>query len=106
MDGSSHSASRLARGSLAGFVGTSLMDALLYRRYKASGGRSRLARWEFSVTSQSWENAPAPARLANLVAKSVTGRQIPVRYVGLANNLMHWGYGSSMGALYLWTGAR
>ncbi len=42
--------------------------------------------------------------MANVIVRRLTGKEIPVRDVGLANDLMHWGYGTSMGALYfsLW----
>lgn len=100
MDCSSRLANRLARGWLAGLVGTSMMDGVWFSRYRRSGGRSSFARWEFSLTTESWEEAPAPARLANLVAERLTGSEIPVRHVGLVNDVTHWGYGTSMGALY------
>ena len=39
----------LARGLVAGMVGTAAMDLVQFPRYKRGGGNDRLLAWEFSA---------------------------------------------------------
>src|SRR3982074_3018804 len=90
----------LARGLLAGAAGTAAMDLLWYVRYKRGGGEQRLLDWEFSVGLADWDNAPAPAHVGKRLFEGLFQRQLDPRWAALTNNVMHWGYGLSWGALY------
>jgi hypothetical protein len=76
------------------------MDLLWYARSRRSGGQTSLARWEFALDVQSWDDAPAPARVGRLIADSLADTEISVRYAPALNNLMHWGYGTTAGVVY------
>lgn len=88
-----------ARGLVAGAAGTVVFDALWYRRYRAGGGESGPLRWEFSAATK-WDSAGAPARLARMIYEAVLRRPLPATRIPLANNLMHWGYGTAQGGAY------
>ena len=90
----------ISRGVAASAVGTLVMDAVLYRRYRNDGGGSAFAAWESSEGLESWEGAPAPALVAKQLVERVTRRQLPPRHARLLNNLTHWGFGLTTGAAY------
>ena len=98
---------RIIRGIEASFVGTLAMDAFLYRRYHRAGGESAFPAWESSEGVESWEESPAPARVAKLMVESVLRREVPARYARSLNNATHWGFGVVCGAGYgLLSGSR
>jgi hypothetical protein len=88
------------RGMVAGAVGTLAMDAYWYVRTKAGRGETGFWAWETSAGLDSWENAPAPAQLGKRIAEAVLGRDLPPRRARLVNNVVHWTYGISWGAVY------
>jgi len=88
----------VVRGVDASALGTLAMDTVLYRRYRDAGGRSAFLPWESSEGVESWEAAPAPARVAKVLIDRVTGGDVPPRYARLLNNVMHWGFGLAAGA--------
>jgi hypothetical protein len=90
----------MIRGVDASALGTLAMDTLLYRRYRASGGRTAFLAWESSEGVETWESTPAPALVAKQALERVTGREVPPRYARPLNNLMHWGFGLGTGAAY------
>jgi hypothetical protein len=90
----------IIRGVDASAVGTLAMDALLYRRFSDSGGRSAFVAWETSEGVESWEGAPAPALVAKRLLEWVTKREVPPKYVRTLNNVTHWGFGLATGAAY------
>ena len=67
----------LARGLVAGMVGTAAMDLVQFPRYKRGGGNDRLLAWEFSAGLKEWEQAPAPAHIGKRVVEGVFQRQPP-----------------------------
>jgi hypothetical protein len=85
-------------GIAASALGTLAMDASLYRRYRHGGGTADFPAWEFSEGLTSWDNAPAPARVAKKFLESVLGRDVPPRYARFLNNATHWGMGLGAGA--------
>lgn len=89
--------SAIARGIAAGLVGTACMTA--WQELSA-----RLRRHMQPKTMREgedpWQRAPAPARLAKMVIEKTTGRPVPVERIGLLTNAVHWGYGTSLGAVY------
>jgi hypothetical protein len=84
------------RGVAAGIVGTVAMDALLYRRYRAGGGNEAPAEWELSTSVTTFEDAPAPARVAKQIADTL-GIDLPDSSVAWANNIVHWTTGIGWG---------
>jgi hypothetical protein len=86
-------------GLLAGGVGTAVMDALLYARYRRSGGREAALAWEFRPT-ENWAQASAPGQVARRVIEGFTQRPIPDRWARLTTTLAHWAFGSASGAAY------
>lgn len=47
-----------------------------------------------------WEDAPVPAKVARRIVGGVFHEELPAERIGLATNVMHWGYGSGWGAAY------
>jgi hypothetical protein len=89
----------VARGLIAGTVGTAAMDAFLYARYRRGGGTTRPARWEFSE-GLSWEDAPAPAQVGKRLVEGLFQIELPESRAPLVNNVTHWGYGIFGGVQY------
>lgn len=90
----------ILRGAAASAVGTFAMDASIYRRYRHDGGTEAFPAWESSEGLESWEKAPAPARVAKRFLEDVLKREVPPRYARLLNNATHWGFGMAAGAGY------
>ena len=90
----------VARGALAGAVGTLAMDLLWYIRYRRDGGASGFADWEFSAGLDSWDNAPAPAQFGKRVFETVFDRELAAERAPLVNNLTHWATGVGWGAAF------
>ena len=90
----------ILRGVAASAVGTLAMDASIYRRYRREGGTEPFPAWESSEGLESWERAPAPARVAKRLLERVLKREVPSRYVRVLNNTTHWGFGLTAGAGY------
>jgi hypothetical protein len=90
----------ILRGAAASAVGTLVMDASIYRRYRHGGGTDSFPAWESSEGLASWENAPAPARVAKRFLEGVLKHDVSPRYVRLLNNVTHWGFGLAAGAGY------
>ena len=90
----------IARGLLAGAVGTAAMDALLFSRYRRGGGESSLGDWELSAGVETWEQAPAPAQVGRRLFEGLFDRKLPPSRAKLVNNLTHWGFGILSGAGY------
>jgi len=89
----------VASGILAGVVGTISMDAVQYLRQRRDGGEQDPLAWEFAPV-ESWEEAPAPGRVAKRVAEGFLQRELPDRWAWLTSTVMHWGYGSAWGSAY------
>ena len=90
----------VARGLVAGAVGTLAMDALWFSRYRRAGGDSDFAEWEFSSTVCSWDQAPAPAQVGKRLFEGLFKREIPASRAALVNNITHWAYGMLGGTQY------
>ena len=83
----------VARGLIAGIVGTAAMDALLFARYRRDNGDTAFAAWEFSLAISDWSEAPAPAQVGQRIVEGLFQRAIPTSRAALVNNITHWGYG-------------
>jgi hypothetical protein len=90
----------IARGLVAGAIGTAAMDALLFSRFRRGGGETQFAEWELSKGLSSWDEAPAPAHVGKRFVEGLLQRELPPARVPLVNNVMHWGYGILNGAQY------
>jgi Protein of unknown function (DUF1440) len=93
-------AAAIARGLLAGALGTAAMDALLYERYRREGGESNAGDWEFSAGLTSWDQAPAPAQVGKRLVEGLFNVELPARSVPVVNNVTHWAFGIINGAQY------
>lgn len=92
---------RVLIGLLAGAIGTLVMDALLYRRYRKTGGKSGFKNWEFAAGVKDFgDDAPTPARVGQRLVKLVLARDIPDDKAGLTTNVVHWATGTQWGAAY------
>jgi hypothetical protein len=91
---------RVFAGAAAGAVGTLAMDLLWYRRFRSGGGTQRFGPWETSEGTDSYEQAPAPARTAHALADMV-GISLPDSSARAVNNVVHWitgvGWGKAHG---------
>jgi hypothetical protein len=90
----------IARGLVAGAVGTAAMDALLFARYRRGGGESGFDAWEFSSGISSWEQAPAPAQVGKRLVEGLFARELPAGRAALVNNVTHWAFGIFGGVQY------
>jgi hypothetical protein len=90
----------IARGLVAGAVGTVAMDLLWYWQYRRGGGESRFADWEFSAGLDNWDNAPAPAKVGKRLYEGLFQQELPAERAAFTSNVMHWGYGMFWGSLY------
>ena len=87
-------------GAAASAVGTAVMDASIYGRYRHAGGTESFPSWESSEGLTSWDHAPAPAQVARRFIGDVLKRDVPPRYARALNNATHWGFGLAAGAAY------
>ena len=89
----------MAGGLLAGAVGTAVMDAVLYARYRRSGGKEAPLAWEFPPT-ENWPKASAPGQVAKRVIEGFTQRPIADRWARPTTIGAHWAFGSASAAAY------
>jgi uncharacterized membrane protein YagU involved in acid resistance len=89
----------VAGGAVAGVVGTAVMDAVLYARYRRSGGKDAWLTWEFPPI-ESWQKASAPGQVAKRVIEGFTQRPIPDRWARLTTTVAHWAFGAASAAAY------
>jgi hypothetical protein len=92
----------IGRGLVAGAIGTAAMTAWqeLAAKLQGSAEEGDGAEASAAAPKDPWEDAPAPAKVAKRVAEGVFEKQIPPEEVGLVSEAMHWGYGTSWGAVY------
>jgi hypothetical protein len=76
----------IIRGADASALGTRAMDTVRYRRYRDGGAESAFLAWESSEGVETWESAPAPARVAKRLLERVSKREVPPRYARILNN--------------------
>src|SRR4051812_10636070 len=79
----------IRRGILAGLVGTSYMTAVQELFNSAGGGEGQ----------QSWDSAPAPAKVARKGLVAV-GIDPPTSWIPFLTHTMHWSYGAIWGLAY------
>ncbi len=86
----------IAKGVVAGAVGTLAMDLVWYRRYRQGDGTDSFSKWELSGAT-SFEEASAPGKVGQLVASKL-GVEIPERLAGVTTNVVHWATGIGWGS--------
>ena len=74
----------VARGLGAGLIGTGVMTAVQTAVMKAQGS----------------ESSDMPAQVGKRISEGVFKQPVPREKMGTLNNAMHFGYGTSWGALY------
>jgi hypothetical protein len=89
------------RGLVAGVIGTAAMTAWQEVSTKLqSSDDDREGESQAPGFRDAWAKAPAPAKVGRKVLKAVFQYEVPAEQIGLLTNLMHWGYGTSWGAIY------
>ncbi len=87
-------------GVIGGAVGTMCMDLFWYRRFRSGGDSQPFIAWETSEGTDRYEDAPAPARSAKVIA-GLAGIDLPDSSARAANNAVHWltgiGWGEAHG---------
>lgn len=84
-------------GVLAGAAGTLAMDAFRFRGERRRGAARRFAEWELSSGQiTSFADGGAPAEIGRRVADRA-GVQIPDRWAGVTQDVVHWGTGVGWG---------
>lgn len=84
------------RGLVAGAVGTAVMTGwqeLAAKLQGSDGGGGE------APPSDPWARAPAPARAGRKILGGL-GYDVPESRIDLLTNVMHWGYGTTWGAVY------
>jgi hypothetical protein len=84
----------LARGVVAGVAGTTVMTAVQETVARLRGSADE------NGGPPTWDDAPAPAKVARKVLEGVFEAPQPTSRIPLLTNVMHWGYGTAWGAVY------
>lgn len=90
----------VARGVLAGVVGTAAMDLVWFARYRRGGGQSSFLDWELSAGLEGWEHAPAPALVGKRLYEGLFQRELKPEAARATNNVVHWATGAMWGSLF------
>ena len=89
----------VARGALAGAIGTLAMDVVWYARYRRDDGENGFVEWEFS-TKPDWDEVSVPGQVGKRLVEGFVQRELDPKWAPLVNNVMHWGYGMLWGVQY------
>jgi hypothetical protein len=87
----------LARGLAVGVVGTAAMTAAQALSSKLKSNDDEQGGDE---PDDPWKEAPVPALVAKRIAERVFHRKVSPDRIPLLTNVMHWGYGTTWGAVY------
>ncbi len=90
----------VSRGLAAGVIGTAAMTVAqeLSARLRSSGEGGGGGAQEES--SDPWEQASAPAKVAKRVGEGVFQRQVSSDLIPVLTHATHWGYGTGWGTVY------
>lgn len=90
---------RAVRGLVAGVIGTTTMTAWqgLSAKLQSSGGEEPDG--GDSAPADPWASASAPAKVGRMILLAL-GYNVPAEKIDLLTNVMHWGYGTTWGAVY------
>ena len=92
--------SAVLAGAAAAAAGTLAMDLLRFVRSTPRRDLAAFMDWEFSADLRDWEQAPPPAQIGKRIFEGVFQRPLAPEHARVTNNLVHWLYGMSWGALY------
>jgi hypothetical protein len=81
----------IVRGLVAGAGGTAAMTAYQTALSNGSDGEPG---------GDSWNDAPAPAKVAKRILEGVFHRKVSPAQIPLLTNVMHWAYGTAWGSAY------
>jgi uncharacterized membrane protein YagU involved in acid resistance len=87
----------VALGLAAGAAATGVMTAAQEAVSRARG-KSQLK--EQGKEPRTWAEAPPPAKVAKKVSEGVFSRRLTKKQAPAAAAVMHWAYGTGLGALY------
>jgi hypothetical protein len=93
----------VARGVVAGLVGTGLMTVaqeLSAKLHSSGDGGQQGGDGEQHGEQDPWDQASAPAKVAKRVSEGVFGHEVPAERIPLLTHGMHWGYGTGWGGVY------
>lgn len=90
----------VAKGVVAGAVGTLAMDLVWYRRYRRGGGEQSFTDWEFASGTEGYEEASAPAQVGKRLVGGLLQRELPPETALPMTNVVHWGTGLAWGAIH------
>jgi hypothetical protein len=90
---------RVGRGLVAGAIGTSTMTAWQELAAKLQSGGQEDQGGRGPEPADPWASASAPAKVGRLILEAL-GWNVPAEKIDLLTNVMHWGYGTTWGALY------
>ena len=90
----------VATGLAAGVVGTGLMTAWQELAGRLKSAASDDAREPDQPARDPWDDASAPAKVAKRIGEGVFHKSVSSERIPLLTNAMHWGYGTSWGAVY------
>lgn len=90
----------VGRGLLAGVAGTAAMTAWqeLSAKLQSSEGEDGTSSEE--KAKDPWEEASAPAKVGRRIIEGVFHKEVSADQIGTLTNVMHWGYGTTWGAVY------
>lgn len=92
--------SAIGRGLAAAGVGTAAMDALLYGRYRRSGGEQGWWAWETGAELKQWDDVSTPGQVGKRVLEGLLHREVPNHWARATNNTVHWLTGLAWGAQF------
>ncbi len=95
--------STIARGILAGAVGTAAMTAhqTILQRLARENEQPQEAEPSTNQSEKDpWETAPAPAQVGKRLIEGVVRRRVPAEAIPALTQAMHWSYGSAWGSAF------
>lgn len=88
----------LARGLIAGLVGTAAMTA--YQTITAIKAGSTVKQAVAPDPPDEWSDAPAPGQVGYRFLRGMFEKELPPSRATTATNVVHWAYGTAWGGLY------
>ena len=89
----------VTRGLLAGIAGTAAMTAVQELAAKLQSADDEAGQPE-EQPKDPWEEASAPAKVGRRILEGVFHKEVSADQIGTLTNVMHWGYGTTWGAVY------
>jgi hypothetical protein len=90
---------RTARGLVAGVAGTVAMTAWQELSAKLQSSEGDAGEEPEDGPQDPWAAAPAPAKVGRVILGGL-GYVVPASKIGPLTTVMHWGYGTTWGAVY------